>query len=117
MARTTIPVVNAVGNGSIAAPAGTAVPTTGGTIPNADTEHLLLQIVNGATAATVTIDAGAYPPALAAGLGPLTIAVAASETVYAGPFESGRFIQADGSLSIDTNEAITVTAFVLPKAV
>ena len=34
-------------------------------------------------------------------------------TQWAGPFESARFGQPDGSLAVDTSVAMTVTAFTL----
>ncbi|MGN8049554.1 hypothetical protein ACTJKO_07655 [Curtobacterium sp. 22159] len=116
MARTTIPVTRAVANGSVTDPAATTVTAAnGGTIPNADTEHLLLRVA-ATGAATVTIKAGAMPPAIAAGLGDEQIAVGANATAWVGPLESGRFIQADGSLAIDTSADVAVTAIVVPKA-
>ena len=116
MARTTLTPTAAVANGSITDPAATTVAAAdGGVIEAADTEHLLLRVT--ATDATnLTIRAGSYPPALASGLGDLTVAVAAAGTAWVGPFESGRFIQADGSLNIDTSADAAVTAIVLPKA-
>jgi hypothetical protein len=116
MARTSITPNKAVANGSIVDPAATTVAAAnGGTIANADTEHLLLRVTaTGAT--TFTVRAGSYPPALAASLGDLTVAVGAGGTAWVGPFESGRFIQADGSLSVDTSADAAVTALVLPKA-
>lgn len=116
MTATTIPVHAAVANGSIADPSATTVAAAnGGTIPNADTEHLLLK-VTATTAGNLVVKAGDYPPALAASLGDLTVAVGTSGTAWVGPFESGRFIQNDGSLSLTCTQDLAVTAFVLPKA-
>lgn len=48
------------------------------------------------------VRAGTMPLAIASGQGDLTVEVAATSGVrYFGPFESGRFLQNDGSLYID----------------
>ena len=121
MARTAVPASNFVGNGSLADPAGTAVdPTNGHTVAAAKFDRLVLRVNNtSASARVVTVKAGAYPPAIAAGQGDLAVSVPATSVVFIGPFESGRFAQVDGSLSVDLASGITgtVTAFVLPKAV
>lgn len=77
-------------------------------------EQTLLRIVNGATPGNVVVKAGPNPPALAGGQGDLTVAVGASATQWLGPFESGRFIQTDGSMLVETTQTMTVTAFLVP---
>ncbi len=122
MARTAVPYTNLPGNGAIAQPAGTALDATNGhTIVSADAERTLLRVTNSAGSDKVlTLKAGQYPPALASGLGDLAVTVAATSGVQLiGPFESGRFLQNDGSLSIDLASGFTgtITALRLPKAV
>jgi len=121
MARTAIPYTSLVGNAAIAQPAGTAVDVTNGhVIAHAEFERTLLRVTNTAGAdKVVTIKAGAYPPAIASSLGDLTFTVPATTGVFiAGPFESGRFMQADGSLYINLASGHTgaITALKLPKA-
>jgi hypothetical protein len=77
-------------------------------------EYTLLRVVNGATPGNVLVKAGPNPPALAGGQGDLTVAVGASATQWVGPFESGRFIQSDGSMLVETTQTMTVTAFLIP---
>jgi len=121
MARTALPYTVLAGNAAITQPAGTAVDVANGhAIAHAEFERTLLRITNTAGAdKVVTVKAGAYPPALAKGLGDLTFTVPATTGVFiAGPFESGRFMQADGSLYVDyaSGHTGTTTAFKLPKA-
>jgi hypothetical protein len=78
-------------------------------------ELTLLRVVNGATPGNAVVKAGPNPPALAGGQGDLTVAVAASATQWIGPFESGRFLQSDGSMVVETTQAMTVTAFKVPR--
>jgi hypothetical protein len=122
MARTVVPKSNFVGNGNLADPAGTAVDITNDHyIAAAPTDRLVLRVTNThGSAHNVVVKAGAYPPAVAAGQGDLTVSVAATTGVqWIGPLESGRFMQADGSINVDIEAAHTgtITAFVLPKAV
>lgn len=83
--------------------------TNGVTIANARPERLLLRVANteGSTN-TVTVKAGANPPALRAGGGDLVTTVAATSGVqFIGPLESDKYLQADGSLSIDFETGMT----------
>lgn len=127
MARTVVAYSNLVPNGDLADPAGTAtnagvgnghvIPAAG---PNgkAVPELTLLRVVAGATGGNVTIKAGSYPPAIAAGQGDLVVAVANSATRWIGPFESGRFLQNDGTLLVDIATGFipgTITAFKVPR--
>lgn len=127
MARTAVPYSNLVPNGDIADPAGTATNagTSNGHVipaaqPGADAfpELTILRVVAGATGGNVTIKAGTNPPAIAAGQGDLVVAVANSATRWIGPFESGRFLQADGSILVDIATGFvagTITAFRVPR--
>ena len=64
---------------------------------------------------TASVLAGALPLAPAAGQGNLTVTVANAATQWIGPFESGRFLQNDGSMIMETSVAMTVTAFKAPR--
>jgi hypothetical protein len=86
----------------------------GNTIANAYPELTVLRISNTtAGALNATLRAGTKPLAESSGQGDLVVSVPASGTVFIGPQESARFIQADGSLSIDYAAGFTgtVTAF------
>lgn len=120
MARTNVPYSNLVPNGNLAQPAGTAVdPTNGHVIADAVPELTVLRVTNtNASNRVVTVKAGAYPPALAKGLGDLAVTVLATSGVqFIGPFESGRFLQADGSLWVDCEASMTgtITALKVPR--
>lgn len=117
MARTAVPYSTAVINNEIADPAGTAIVAgvgNGGQIVGAFAEQTLLRIV-ATTAGNLTVKAGTYPPAIAAGQGDLVLAIAANATTWVGPLESGRFNQGDGSLIFESDQAFTVTAFKVPR--
>lgn len=83
--------------------------TNGVTIANAKPERLLLRVTNTeASTNTVTIKAGDNPPALRAGQGDLVVTLAASTGVqFIGPLESDKYLQDDGSLSIDLETGMT----------
>lgn len=121
MPRTAVPVTPLVPNSSIAQPAGTAIDATNHhVINNADPELMVLRITNThGSVHPVTIKAGANPPAVAAGQGDLVLAAIAATTgvALAGPFESGRFLQADGSLriDIDAGHTGTITCLRVPR--
>lgn len=120
MSRTAVAYSNLVANGSLADPAGTAVSSgagNGGQIAKAVTEKTILRIKNASGGSgTATVLAGANPPAIAAGQGNATaVTIADGATAFLGPFESGRFIQADGSLIVETSVAMTVTAFFVTR--
>ncbi len=67
------------------------------------------------TGLTVTFLAGDYPPAMAAGQGNLAVTVAFGTTRVV-TLESGRFLQSDGTISVDvTVNTGKITPFVLPK--
>lgn len=64
-----------------------------------------------ASAATVTVLAGSQPSAISSGQGPVTYSVPATSTAWAGPFDSSRLQQPDGSLLVQSSAALTITAF------
>lgn len=127
MARTAVAYSNLVPNSSLADPAGTATNAgtgNGHVIPAAGPgakampELTILRVTAGATGGNVTIKAGTLPLAIASGQGDLVVAVANSATVWIGPFESGRFLQSDGSMLVDIAAAFvagTITAFKVPR--
>lgn len=118
MARAAIAYDDLVPNGSLADPAGTALVAgagNGGQISSAKPELTVLRVVCAATGGTITLLAGTYPPALASGQGDYGEAILANATEFLGPFESGRFLQSDGSLIFETDQVMTVTAFLVPR--
>lgn len=120
MATTEVPYSDLVPNGDLTQPAGTTLvvaPTDNMQILNALPELTILRVVNTGVEQDITIKAGDYPPALASGLGDLVVTVAATTGVeYIGPFESGRFIQSDGSMLIEAEtDDGTITAFKFPR--
>ena len=120
MARTAVPYSNLVANSNLAQPAGTTIDQSNGMyIAAARPELTILRVANtNGTDRVVTIKAGDNPPALAAGQGDLAVTVAATSGVqFIGPFESGRFIQADGTMEIDfaASFAGTITALKVPR--
>lgn len=120
MATTAVPYSNLVANSELTNPAGTAVTSgagNGGEVANAVPELTIIRAANASGGAgTVTVLAGDYPPALAKGLGNVTSAsVANGASTFMGPFESGRFLQDNGSLIIETSVNMTLTAFRVPR--
>ncbi|MDF1596954.1 MAG: hypothetical protein P1T08_12820 [Acidimicrobiia bacterium] len=118
MARTAITADVFTPNASLADPAGTAVdPTNGHIISGVPLEELVLRISSTFVGAkNFTIKVGANPPALEAGQGDLIVPLNAA-VGFVGPFTSGRFIQADGSLHVDVEAAATgtITALHMPR--
>ncbi len=114
MARTALPITTTVNAGS--APTATAIDPTNhhvinlGTTPAED----VLVLVNNTFAGTktVTIKAGANPPALGAGQGDLVITCAASTNAIPIVIDSSRFAQADGSINLDIAASMTGTIIV-----
>lgn len=119
MARTAVPYSNLLPNAGLADPAGTAVVAAagnGGQVANAFPELTVFRVSNASGGSgTATLLAGSQPVAIASGQGPLTVTVANSATQWIGPVESGRFVQNDGSLILETSVAMTVTAFRVPR--
>lgn len=115
MARTNVPVTDLTAATSTADPAGTtADPTNGHTITGVRPEVLVFRVKN-TTAGPLNaiVRAGSQPLAPSSGQGDLTVAVGAGATVWLGPLESARFLQNDGSVSLDLQATFTgtVTAF------
>lgn len=123
MATTQVPYSNLVANGNLVQPAGTtlvAAPTNNMQISDAVPEYTVLRVSNtdDDTALTLTVKAGDNPPALAAGQGDLAVSIAFGTVRFLGPFESGRFIQSDGSMMIEsTTTTGTITALRIPRSV
>ena len=120
MATTQIPYSNLVPNGNLAQPAGTTTvvaPTNNMQISDAFPELTVLRVVNTGVEQEITVKAGDSPPALAAGQGDLVVTVAATTGVqFIGPFESGRFVQSDGSMLIEAETVnATITALKVPR--
>lgn len=119
MARTTVSYSSLVANSSLADPAGTSVTSgagNGAQIAGASPELTLLRVSNASGGSgTATLLAGSLPLAIASGQGNLTVTVANSGVQWIGPVESGRFLQNDGSLILETSVAMTVTAFKVPR--
>ena len=124
MARTAVSYTDLTANTAVADVAGTNVdPTNGHTVAKAVPERTILRITNTtASTKTVTIKAGsANPPAFAGGLGDLVVSLTAgnvtTQVAFVGPLDSSRFLQADGSLSLDVAASMTgtITAFRVPK--
>lgn len=126
MARTAVAyrslVANSSLNGATGATTVDATLVTNGVIVNdAVPEYTLIRTTHtDAAAHDLIVRAGTNPPALAAGQGDLTVEVAASTGVrYFGPFESGRFLQSDGSMHIDfeTGYVGTIDILRIPRSV
>lgn len=121
MATTEIPYTPLPPNGDVEQPAGTtlvAAPTNDMQIVDAVPELTILRVANtdDDTNLDITVKAGPNPPALAGGQGDLVVEVAFGETHYIGPFESGRFLQADGSMMIESETTTgTITALRVPR--
>lgn len=121
MTTTQLTYTNTVPNGNVLQPAGTtlvAAPTNNMQLANAFPELTVLRVNNtdDDTALTLTVKAGDYPPALAAGQGDLAVSIAFGTTQYVGPFESGRFVQSDGSLMIESSTVTgTITALKIAR--
>jgi len=121
MATTQLTYANLVPNSNLLQPAGTtlvAAATNDMQLANAEPEKTVLRVTNSDddTALTITVKAGDNPPALAAGQGDLAVIVAFGTTQFLGPFESGRFVQSDGSMMIEsTTTTGTITALKVPR--
>lgn len=125
MAKVALAYNNLISNGNLVDPSGTASVAGAGngfSVPDISPnrrqslpEFTLLRVSNASGGSgTVSVLAGTNPPNVAAGQGALTVTVANSTTQWVGPFESNRFIQADGSLQIESSVVMTVTAFRVP---
>lgn len=119
MARTAVSYSSLLPNSNLSDPSGTSISSgagNGGQVAKASPELTLIRVSNASGGSgTATVKAGAYPPAIAAGQGDLTVTVANSGTQWIGPLESGRFLQSDGSLIVESSVALTMTAFKVPR--
>jgi hypothetical protein len=116
MARTTVPVTDLTASTSLVDPAGTTADQPNGhTVSGgARPETLVLRVSNStAGALNATVKAGTQPLAESGGQGDLVVSVPATGAVFIGPLESARFLQNDGSLSLDLQSGFAgkVTAF------
>jgi hypothetical protein len=115
MARTLVPVTDLTAGTSVVDPAGTTADQPNGhTVTGARPEVLLLRVSNStAGALNATVKAGTQPLAVSSGQGDLVVSVPATGAVFIGPLESARFLQNDGSLSLDLQAGFAgkVTAF------
>lgn len=117
MARVALVPALLVANAGIADPAGTALVAGAGNglqIAAATSFNpvVFLRVANasGGTA-VVTILAGSQPSAISSGQGAVSVSVLTATTQLLGPFDSSRVQQPDGSLIIEANAVVTVTAF------
>jgi hypothetical protein len=109
MATTDLTYTDLPANGGVVNPTGTtlvAAPTNDMRIVRVEPEKTILRVTNtdDDTALTITVKAGDYPPAWAAGQGDLTVSVAFGTTHYIGPFESGRFLKKGSSTDAGKGE-------------
>lgn len=74
---------------------------------------LVLEEQDGSTA-TVTFDAGDNPPSLRAGLGSLTISLAAND-LRAIVLSGGRYMQNDGKITGSVTGGVRITALRIPR--
>jgi len=116
MARTNVPVIAGASNGTVFnnTTAGMVAldPTNGHVITPDRASRRLLIVLNSTFAGskTVTLKAGAYPPASKASQGDLVITLAATATWAFQQIDSSRFAQADGTINIDV--AASATGFI-----
>lgn len=76
--------------------------------------NVFLRVANASgSTGNVKVLAGSQPSAQSSGLGNVTAAVATATTQWIGPFDSSRVQQPDGSLIIECDQAVTITAFAL----
>jgi len=81
-------------------------------------EQTILRVAVGSTGGNITVKAGTQPLAIASGQGDLVTNVGANSISWIGPFDSGRFLQSDGSMLIDVAAAVvpgTITAIKVPR--
>lgn len=127
MARTALNPTRLTPNGATAQPAGTA-GTVDGHFISTDTrtgvrdtvrlDDVTLHVTVATAETDVTVKAGEYPPAIAAGQGDLVTPCPVGVTII-GPFESGRFLRNDGTVHInyETPANVTIRAYAHPRAV
>jgi len=118
-------IVNAcVANGSIAQPAAQTIDTAG-TVPmpaGHSMDRMIIEVVNSAAQnCDVVLKAGTRPPSLLAADMTTTV-VATTGKAIIGPFESGRFVQADGTVNVQFNPVsgspnLAIRVYKLPKQI
>lgn len=116
MARVAITPTALVANAGIADPTGTAlVAGAGNGLQIASAPQVVFLRVANASGGTAAVDvlAGSQPSAISSGQGKVTASVATGTTQWVGPFDSSRLQQPDGSLIIEANAVVTVTAFTI----
>lgn len=97
-------------------------PVTVSAAVGGETDRVILEVANAsASNLQVAVLAGDNPPAFRQGLGNLTKSgITQSAVVILGPFDSSRFVQDDGTLSVTLTPTSTINATVrcykLPKA-
>lgn len=118
MARTAATLVSPTMNTSTLDGGGTTYDVSNGMyIPAGFGENLLVRLTNtdDDTGLTVTFLAGDHPPAIAAGQGSLAVTVAFGTTRWV-CLETGRFLQSDGTISVDvTVNTGKITPIVVPR--
>lgn len=121
MARTEVTPTDLTPNAELDEPAGTTIDATLVTngvtvIGGAPLEEVFVRVINStAGAKNVTISAGDSPPADAAGVGNLVVAMTQDDVSFVGPFTSARFVQSgadSGELFIDFESGMTGTIWV-----
>jgi hypothetical protein len=85
---------------------------------NNETRNVIFSALDSGSASVVTINAGANPPSMRAGLGNLTVTLAASDVKHVA-IEAARFMQADGTITgtVDTNGTASIGAKIIPRSV
>ena len=124
MARTALTVTTITANTATADPAGDDLDPTNGhylTVSSPLDEYVIRVTHTTSSTKTVTVKAGDNPPADAAGVGDLTTSFGAGNVTavvkWIGPLTSSRFIQNDGTLSIDVQASATgkIAVFRIPR--
>jgi hypothetical protein len=127
MARTAIGITTLTPNTAQTVPAGTTIDATNShvlTIPRPATPGEVVINVTNTTASTktVTLKAGASPPALLSGGGDIVLSLTDGSTTPTrgriGPINAARFLQADGTINVDVAAGTTGTieALYIPRA-
>lgn len=127
MARTAIHVTTLSPATPATEPTGTTIDATNShvlTVPRPATPGEIILRVKNTTSSTktVTVKAGANPPALGSGAGDMT-ALSLTDgsttptTGYIGPLPAQRYMQADGTINVDVAAAMTGTieALYIPR--
>jgi len=111
MARTAVAIISMNSAGSSVNPTLTTMDATNNHVITPDRAYRRLFLVAQNTFAgskTVTLKAGAYPPASRKHLGDLTITLTQNQWVYQ-QIDGSRFAQADGTINVDLAAATTGT--------